>query len=471
MFRKTYDKSITIAESVVVEWMSLNWDVIDKILSEITTNNIIILTRSTLKSHEKYLSKHFDETGVVVPRQNTYTHHSGDYFPSSNSSHPFISLLDPNLEEGYISEQHYFDSVGGELVDHTSLILLQTTTEKEGRIERFGGMVWITLPRITFVDGVQHEVKSVAEIAALALFGEARGRGFMSMLWLDFKYDEVKYLKNQHFSKIIQESLIVPFYLSPSISKRAVLMGFRYNDHSTTKPLRVSSPLKSSKSSLKRKPRIMRPPSPIKKINKEMNISKDREIDYATHNNGEDEDIKDVDESVCDVDEDDVKDDGVKENINMSDLPGSKSCSEGVVVHHQTPKNNLTSTNPSKNNLTSSLTDPLPSKEKENDEGCIGSSEGLVSDVKGDFNNNIALSLPQPISILSTSPPSPSRAKIRSLSPKRKSKPKTPKTKSRSKRKTKRNPNKIINPETKKPITIGGKVYKSLVKRGIITAD
>lgn len=67
----------------------------------------------------------------------------------------------------------------------------------------------------------------------------------------------------------------------------------------------------------------------------------------------------------------------------------------------------------------------------------------------------------------STIPPSPKRAKFIPLSPKRKKR----NTRKKTTKKKKKRPDQVINPETGRPISIGGKVYLKLVENGVITPE
>lgn len=263
MFHDHCDEQTKMAETSAMDWMAENWQVIETMFSEISVPNVIIVTRSTLKTHEQQLSQHFQGHSYILSRLSSYTHHSGDYYPK-DTKYPFLMLQDPDMKGHGTQESTHLASVAGQMIDSTFFIVIQTT-KREGRIEKFGNIYWLTLPKYMFKNGTTYEANRIAEIAALSLFGETRYRGFLSMLWMDSRYDVIENINNRHFAQIIQESLISPFYLSPNIVKHAILMGFRYEDTIKTQlPKRTLSPMrrKKSKTKLKSKPRVTRPPSP-----------------------------------------------------------------------------------------------------------------------------------------------------------------------------------------------------------------
>ncbi len=246
MFQDTCNERIKIAEKRVLDWMTINWEAIETMFAEIHCKNVIIVTRSTLKTHEQYLANHFEGSKYVVPRLRSYTHHSSDYFPK-NTKYPFLIARDADMESGAVQESSQLASLAGELNDAFFIVL--QTTKKEGRIESFGPIRWLTLPRMVSENGSEYEINCIAEIAALLLFGETRFQGFLSMLWLDLRYDVIQNIENPHFAHIIQESLVSPFYLSPTISKHAIFMGFRYETYNPKPNTRPMSPVRKKEAS------------------------------------------------------------------------------------------------------------------------------------------------------------------------------------------------------------------------------
>ncbi len=358
MFQETCNEHIKIAENRVLGWMAINWDAIETMFAEIHCKNVIIVTRSTLKTHEQHLANHFEGSKYVVPRLRSYTHHSSDYFPK-DTKYPFLMARDADMESGAVQESSQLASLAGELVNDAFFIVLQTT-KKEGRIESFGPIRWLTLPRIVSENGSEYEINCIAEIAALWLFGETRFQGFLSMLWLDSRYDVIQNIENQHFAHIIQESLVSPFYLSPTISKYAIFMGFRYETYKPKPTTRTPSPVRKKKASSE---------SPL-------------------HN----EEFEPEDEP------EDALEDALEEE---------------------------------------------PEDEPEDE--------------------------PEPKPIC---PPSPKRAKLPSPFPKRRKRPvKKKKGKKKTKKASKLSDTQIINPNTGRPVTIGGKVYRGLVEKGIVVEE
>lgn len=263
MFHDCCDEQTKMAEVSAMEWMSENWEIIETMFSEINVPNVIIVTRSTLKTHEQQLLQHFQGHSYILSRLPSYTHHSGDYYPK-DTKFPFLMLNDPDMKGHVAQESTHLASIARQMIGNTFFIVIQTT-KREARIEKRSNIYWLTLPKYMVKNDITYEANRIAEIAALLLFGETRYRGFLSMLWMDSRYDVIENINNRHFTQIIQESLISPFYLSPNIFKHAILMGFRYEDANKTRlPKRKMSPMrrKKSKTTLKSKPRVTRPPSP-----------------------------------------------------------------------------------------------------------------------------------------------------------------------------------------------------------------
>lgn len=263
MFHDHCDDQTKMAETSAMDWMSENWEIIETMFSEINVPNVIIVTRSTLKTHEQQLLQHFQGHSYILSRLPSYTHHSGDYYPK-DTKFPFLMLNDPDMQGHITQESTHLASIAGQMIGNTFFIVIQTT-KREARIEKRSNIYWLTLPKYMVKNDITYEANRIAEIAALLLFGETRYRGFLSMLWMDSRYDVIENINNRHFTQIIQESLISPFYLSPNIFKHAILMGFRYEDIIKTQlPKRKLSPMrrKKSKTNLKSRPRVTRPPSP-----------------------------------------------------------------------------------------------------------------------------------------------------------------------------------------------------------------
>ncbi len=378
MFQETCNERIKIAENRVLGWMAINWDAIETMFAEIHCKNVIIVTRSTLKTHEQHLANHFEGSKYVVPRLRSYTHHSSDYFPK-DTKYPFLMARDADMESGAVQESSQLASLAGELVNDAFFIVLQTT-KKEGRIESFGPIRWLTLPRIVSENGSEYEINCIAEIAALWLFGETRFQGFLSMLWLDSRYDVIQNIENQHFAHIIQESLVSPFYLSPTISKYAIFMGFRYETYKPKPTTRTLSPVRKKEASSE---------SPLHNEEFEPEDALEFEPEDALEDEPED--------ALEDEPEDALED------------------------------------------------EPEDALEDEPEDALEDEPE------------------PKPIC-----PPSPKRAKLPSPFPKRRKRPKKKKGKKKTKKASKLSDTQIINPNTGRPVTIGGKVYRGLVEKGIV---
>jgi len=284
LFREDCEYETKIAESGALNWLIKNWDYIEGMFEDIESrniSNIIITSRSTIKTHDQYLEKNFEGSNLVFDRVGSYTHHSGDYFPG-DAKYPFFVLPDPKTTNNMSEESSQLAALSEETRDSIFYIVLQTT-RGEGRIEKYENVYWITLPRILKANGVTFEVNQIGEIAALTLFGETRSRGFMSMLWLDFRYEDISNIDNTHFVNIIRESVVSPFYLSREISKYAIFMGYYYS-FKTQSPHRRNSLTKSKKSSLRDRPRITRPPSstPVSKNKNSDTIAEILEIEIES---------------------------------------------------------------------------------------------------------------------------------------------------------------------------------------------
>lgn len=256
LFRDDCDYETKIAESGAADWLVGEWDHIEEMFEDINARAptaVIITTRSTLKTHEQHLQKAFDHTGIVSERLNSYTHHSGDYFPEK-AKYPFLTLQDPNITGGISQESSQFTALAEETRDSVFYVVFQTT-RGEGRIEKYENVYWFTLPRILLLNGVNFEANRIGEIGALTLFGETRARGFLSMLWLNFRYEDISNIDNVHFANIIRESVVAPFYLSQAISSYPVFMGYYYSPRDESLSKRN---LETKLKKLKNKPRITR---------------------------------------------------------------------------------------------------------------------------------------------------------------------------------------------------------------------
>ena len=429
LFREDCDYETKIAESNALKWMVNQWDYIEDMFKDIVDrgiSKIIITTRSTHKTHEQQLKKVFDNVALVTDRRNSYTHHSGDYYPQ-DAAYPFLVQPDPIIDDVFYQEESHLAALTEETKDDIFYIIF-STTKGEGRFEKYENVYWITLPRILMDNGVQFEANRIGEIGAITLFGEARSRGFLSMMWMNFRYEDVSNISNVHFANILRESIVNPFYLSRDICPQAVFMGYHY----TVERIPVIEKPAEKELVLKEKPTIFR--------------SFSRESSSA------------------------------EEAVTQTFPPEVEEQSEGSEEGEKRSEEN----------------EEGEKRSEENEEGEKRSEENEEGEKRSEENEEILILPDPNKNERYISPPSPRRAKIISIdSPKRvsapskaqlqksqkktsnskpkkskASKPKKSKKHDYSKKKPK--PGMVINPETGRNVRIGSKRYEELIEAGIL---
>jgi len=215
-----------MAEIITLDWIGQHWEEIEDMFNTVKNikQNTILVNFSTLKAHEEKLSESYDSTKNTFSRLRGFTHHSKDFYP--NVKCPLIMVSNPNLTEPLTRENRLMDVFIGESPE-TCFIVIETTKDV-GKITKIGNNYWILLPKVVLKQDTLYKTNCVGEVASLIFFGELRYRGIFSHLWSTFHYNEIENLSNKRFAQIVHENLISPFYLSPTISKDAIFMGFGY---------------------------------------------------------------------------------------------------------------------------------------------------------------------------------------------------------------------------------------------------
>lgn len=268
IFNDASDERVRMAEIITLDWIGQHWEEIEDMFDTIKNikRNTILVNFSTLKTHEEKLSESYDTTKNTFSRLRGFTHHSEDFYP--NVKCPLIMISDPDVNESLTHENRLVDSFIAESPE-TCFIVIETTKDV-GKVAKFANSYWIFLPKVVLKQDTLYKTNCVGEVASLIFFGELRYRGIFSQMWSTFHYNEIENLSNRRFAHIVRESLVSPFYLSPTISKDAVFMGFGYEEYKPQIVKRKLSPVRRKRlnvptRTLKSKPTITRPPSPPRK--------------------------------------------------------------------------------------------------------------------------------------------------------------------------------------------------------------
>ena len=285
IFNKACDERVSMAAAIAFDWIDTHWNEIEDIFNLLrsSNNNTVIVTQSTLNSWQEKVEDHYEEGWEkVFPRGAGFTYHSGDTFPEGR--HPLTLNLDPILDVSHaVSNDSFIQSIAQQS-PKTFFFFIQTTKDL-GKIERSNNVFTLALPKLVLKEDMLFKTNCVGEVASLIFFGELRYRGVFSHLWVDFHYNEVEHLTNKHFSTIVQESFVSPFFISPKISTNAILMGFAYEDYKPQSIKRKLSPVRRKRviptsersPPLQKKPTITRPPSPPRKQPEEKEEEKPKE--------------------------------------------------------------------------------------------------------------------------------------------------------------------------------------------------
>lgn len=268
IFNDSSDERVKMAEIITLDWIGQHWEQIEDMFENVRNckQNTILVNFSTLKTHEEKISESYKTIKNTFSRLRGFTHHSEDFLP--NVKCPLIMIQDPDLNEPDTQESGLIDSFIAESLE-TCFIIIQTTKDV-GKISKFGHNYWISLPKVVLKQDTLYKTNCVGEVASLIFFGELRYRGIFSHMWSTFHYNEIENLSNRRFAHIVRESLVSPFYLSPTISEDAVFMGFGYEEYKPQIVKRKLSPVRRKRlnvptKTLKSKPTITRPPSPPRK--------------------------------------------------------------------------------------------------------------------------------------------------------------------------------------------------------------
>lgn len=240
IFVQNSDEKLLGSEHVVRNWMETHRSAIDDMIPKLQSfRYVILVTKNTIHTHKNQLGQLFPTISTNLHRVERYSFNVQCYFmfDTCNGFAPFINLKDFDLEsepDDLVSlnddEMDFFKNWITSFSD-TCWIVFQTDDNEEGITNIEDNIFMATFPSSAEFDGdgMVLDLKNyIDDVALVILFGELRYSGVLCHLWNPLWISP--WLSSEIFYYLLEETVITPFYLNPSMSKHEtpVIMGMAY---------------------------------------------------------------------------------------------------------------------------------------------------------------------------------------------------------------------------------------------------